>query len=458
MKLWNGRFEKDSDKLADEYNTSLPVDKKMYRQDIAASLAHAKMLEKCGIISDYDAKSIKSGLESILKDIENGYLEFENAEDIHMFVEEKLTARIGNPGKKLHTARSRNDQVVTDFKLYIKDSITEIKAEIKELIATLVALSKQHTNTYMPGFTHMQKAQPITLAFHLMAYAEMFYRDLVKFDNAYKNTDFCPLGSGALAGTTYPIDRKFTANELGFADITYNALDAVSDRDYVAEYLFVSTLTMTHLSRFAEEIITWASNEYRFIELSDAFSTGSSIMPQKKNPDMAELVRGKTGRALGNLTAMLSILKALPLAYNKDMQEDKDLLFQTEDALIKSLVIFRKMLETASFNKKNMLSSAALGFTNATDFADYLTKKGAPFREAHAITGKLVAYCISIKKPIEKLPLIKLQEFSPLVEDDIFKMLSIKTLINNRSIEGGTAPVAVRQAIRLMEKKVAKIK
>lgn len=458
MKLWNGRFEMDSDTLADEYNTSLPVDKKMYRQDISASLAHAKMLTKCGIISEHEGESIKSGLESILKDIDKGHLVISDAEDIHMFVEEKLTARIGNAGKKLHTARSRNDQVVTDFKLYIKDSITDLKADIKELICALVTLSKQHLTTYMPGFTHMQKAQPITLAFHLMAYAEMFYRDLVKFDNAYKNTDFCPLGSGALAGTTYLIDRSFTATELGFSDITRNALDAVSDRDYVAEYLFVSTLTMTHLSRFAEEIITWASNEYRFIELSDAYSTGSSIMPQKKNPDMAELVRGKTGRTLGNLTAMLAILKALPLAYNKDLQEDKDLLFQTEEALSKSLVIFRKMLETADFNKKNMLTSAVAGFTNATDFADYLTKKGVPFRDSHSITGKLVSYCISVNKPIEKLPIQKLKEFSPLIEQDIYQKLSIKTLVNNRATEGGTSPSAVRKSIKVMEKQVAKIK
>lgn len=457
MKLWNGRFEKDSDTLADEYNTSLPVDKKMYRQDISASLAHAKMLIKCGIISEHDGESIKSGLESILKDIDKGHLVISDAEDIHMFVEEKLTARIGNAGKKLHTARSRNDQVVTDFKLYIKDSITALKADIKELIGTLVTLSKQHLTTYMPGFTHMQKAQPITLAFHLMAYAEMFFRDLIRFDNAYRNTDFCPLGSGALAGTTYPIDRKFTATELGFSDITRNALDAVSDRDYVAEYIFVSTLTMTHLSRFAEEIITWASNEYRFIELSDAYSTGSSIMPQKKNPDMAELVRGKTGRAIGNPMAMLVILKALPLAYNKDLQEDKDLLFQTEEALSKSLVIFRKMLETAEFNKKNMLASAVAGFTNATDFADYLTKKGVPFRDSHSITGKLVAYCISVNKPIEKLPIEKLKEFSALIEQDIYQKLSIKTLVNNRAIEGGTAPSAVRKSIKILEKRVAKI-
>lgn len=457
MKLWNGRFEKDSDTLADEYNTSLPIDKKMYRQDIAASLAHAKMLTKCGIISEYDGESIKSGLESILKDIDKGHLIISDAEDIHMFVEEKLTARIGNAGKKLHTARSRNDQVVTDFKLYIKDSINALKADIKELISTLATLSKQHLTTYMPGFTHMQKAQPITLAFHLMAYAEMFYRDLVRFDNAYKNTDFCPLGSGALAGTTYPIDRKFTATELGFSDITHNALDAVSDRDYVAEYIFVSTLTMTHLSRFAEEIITWASNEYRFIELSDAYSTGSSIMPQKKNPDMAELVRGKTGRAIGNLTAVLAVLKALPLAYNKDLQEDKDLLFQAEEALSKSLVIFRKMLETAEFNKKNMLASAVAGFTNATDFADYLTKKGVPFRDSHSITGKLVAYCISVNKPIEKLSIEKLKEFSTLIEPDIYQKLSIKTLVSNRETEGGTAPSAVRKSIKILEKRVAKI-
>lgn len=451
-KLWSGRFETDTDKLADEFNTSLPVDKKMYKQDILASIAHAKMLSKCGIISDEDGSKIIGGLAEILEDINSQKLIIENAEDIHMFVEEQLTQRIGVAGKRLHTARSRNDQVVTDFKLYIKDSITDIKSQIKAFIDDLITIAQKHLNTYMPGFTHLQKAQPITLAFHLMAYAEMLLRDLKRFDSSQERLDYCPLGSGALAGTTYPIDRKYAATEMGFTDITNNALDAVSDRDYVAEYLFNASLTMTHLSRFAEEIINWASNEYKFIELSDAFSTGSSIMPQKKNPDMAELVRGKTGRAYGNLMSILSILKALPLAYNKDLQEDKDLFFQTEEILIKSLVIFQKMLTTATFNKQNMKKSAQSGFTNATDFADYLTKKGVPFREAHEITGKLVSYCIQKNKPIEKHNLSKLKEFSSLIEEDIYNQISIKTLVEQRDVEGGTAPNAVKMSIKKIKK------
>lgn len=456
-KLWNGRFTIETDKLADEYNTSLPVDKIMYKQDISASIAHARMLGKCSIISEKEAENIINGLSAILLDIESGTLVIQNAEDIHMFVEAELTNRIGVTGKKLHTARSRNDQVVTDFKLYIKDSIVIIKEEIKAFINDLTILSKEHLSTYMPGFTHLQKAQPITLAFHLMAYAEMLYRDLQRFDNSQKLIDTCPLGSGALAGTTYPIDREFVAKELGFKNPTNNALDAVSDRDYVAEYLFNASLCMTHLSRLAEETINWASNEYRYIELSDAYSTGSSIMPQKKNPDMAELVRGKTGRVLGNLVAMLSILKALPLAYNKDLQEDKDLLFQTEETLLKSLMIFRKMLTTATFNKKNMKKSATNGYTNATDFADYLTKKGIPFRESHEITGKLVAFCIKNNKPIEKLSIEKLKTFSTLVEEDIYEKLSLKTLVNERNIIGGTAPIAVKKAIRKMKANIKKL-
>ncbi len=453
-KLWDGRFSLNTNKLADEYNNSLHIDKKMYKQDISASIAHTKMLAKCQIISAEDSRQIIDSLKSILYDIEHNQLVIQNAEDIHMFVEQELINRIGSVGKKLHTARSRNDQVVTDFKLYIKESNVFIQQKIIALIDTLIDLSLKHLDTYMPGFTHMQKAQPITLAFHLMAYAEMFFRDLSRFSDSQKRLDECPLGAGALAGTTFNIDRKFVAQQLGFSDITRNALDSVSDRDYVTEYLFNASIVMMHLSRFAEEIIFWASNEYRFIELSDAFSTGSSIMPQKKNPDMAELIRAKTSRVYGNLMAMLSILKALPLAYNKDLQEDKDLLFQTEETLINSIIIFQEMLVSASFNKENMAISAINGFTNATDFADYLTKKGLPFREAHNITGKLVAYCIKTSTPIEKHSLETLKEFNSLVEEDIFEKLSLKTLVENRDIDGGTAPNAVKNSIAKLQDKL----
>ncbi|MFW5780001.1 MAG: argininosuccinate lyase [Bacillota bacterium] len=456
-KLWKGRFEEDTDKLADEFNTSLPIDKKMYSQDIKASIAHAKMLNACKIISTNEQKRITEGLESILKDIEENNLIIENAEDIHMFVEEELTKRIGDAGKKLHTARSRNDQVVTDFRLYAKDSVKNAKKEIADFIKTLIALSKNHTESYMPGFTHMQKAQPITLAFHLMAYANMFYRDLKRFINSTDTLDECPLGSGALSGTTYPIDRNFVAKELGFKNITLNAMDAVSDRDFVADYIYNAALTMTHLSKLSEEVITWASDEYRFIELSDAFSTGSSIMPQKKNPDMAELVRSKSGRAIGNLTAIMTVMKALPLAYNKDLQEDKELFFHTEEILIKSLKIFNKMLATSSFNKENMKNSAEKGFTNATDFADYLAKKGVPFRDAYQTTGKLVNYCLKQNKSIEEIELNQLKKFSSLIEKDIYNQISISTLVSQRKVDGGASPEAVKKSINLLENKLKDI-
>ncbi|HHT83394.1 MAG: argininosuccinate lyase [Christensenellales bacterium] len=455
-KLWNGRFSSETDKLADIFNSSLPVDKKMYRQDITASIAHASMLVKCDIIPKEEGDKIINGLKDILQDIDKGILKIDNAEDIHMFVESELTRRIGEAGKKLHTARSRNDQVVTDFKMYIKDSILEIKRELKSFINTLLSISSKNLYTYMPGFTHLQKAQPITLAFHLCAYAEMFYRDLMRYDCFYKQINVCPLGSGALAGTTYPIDRRYTASLLGFADITMNAMDAVSDRDYVCEYLFNASMVMMHLSRFSEEIIMWASDEYKFIELSDSFSTGSSIMPQKKNPDMAELVRGKTSRVYGNLMAMLAILKGLPLAYNKDLQEDKDLVFQTESVLLQSLTIFNKMLQKTVFNKKNMKKSAMNGYTNATDFADYLTKKGLPFREAHNITGKLVSYCVNRRKPIEKLPLNILKEFSNVIEEDIYSNISLKSVVGKRDVDGGTAPSAVKKSISRLKKAIIK--
>lgn len=452
--LREGRFNKEPSALAAEYNNSLPIDKKMYKEDINASIAHAKMLKKCGIISEADGDKIVGGLLEILSEIQSGKLVMENAEDIHMFVETELTKKIGIAGKRLHTGRSRNDQVVTDFKLYIKSSIFEVNDCIKTLINSLITISEKHLETYMPGFTHMQKAQPITLAFHLMAYAQMFLRDYDRFSDCLKRLDLSPLGSGALASTTYPIDRKYFAEEIGFSGITENAMDAVSDRDYAAEYIFAATMTMTHLSRFAEEVIAWASDEYRFIEISDEYSTGSSIMPQKKNPDMAELVRGKTGRIIGNLVAITTVLKGIPLAYNKDLQEDKDIVFQTEETLINSLKIFSEMLLTAAFNKERMLSSAIKGYTNATDFADYLVKKGSTFRDAHIITGNLVRFCIESNTPIENQPLDVLKRFSPLVDEDVYVAIDIKTVVNGRNVYGGTAPEAVRVQIENLKEKI----
>lgn len=457
-KIWKARFDKDIDELADEFNSSLPVDKKMYGQDILASAAHAKMLGKCGIIPTEDADKIIDGLNEILEDVQKGALIIQDAEDIHMFVEQELTMRIGEAGKKLHTARSRNDQVATDLRLYAKDSINAIKKELVSFIQTLIDIAQKNIYTYMPGFTHMQKAQPITLAFHLMAYANMFFRDLKKFNNAYDILDECPLGSGALSGTTYPIDREFTAKELGFSRLTLNAMDAVSDRDFVADFIYNTALTMIHLSKLAEEVITWASDEYRFIELSDSFSTGSSIMPQKKNPDMAELTRGKSARALGNLTSILAVLKALPLAYNKDLQEDKELFFSSEEILLKSIKIFNKMLSTATFNKERMLKSAKRGHSNATDFADYLTKKGVPFREAYQITGKLVNHCIKQDTTIEEMPLSELKKFSILVEEDIYQKISINTLVEQRKFKGGTSPEAVESSIKILKEHLKLIK
>lgn len=446
-KLWGARFSLESDSLADEFNTSLPVDKNLYKEDITASIAHARMLGQTAIISAEDALSIINGLEEIKNDIDKGNLIIADAEDIHMFVEQELTKRIGDAGKKLHTARSRNDQVVTDFKLYVLKSIDEVITELKNIINILIKLSRDNLETYMPGFTHMQKAQPITLAFHLMAYAEMFERDLSRFSEAKKRTSICPLGAGALSGTTHPIDREMTAKELGFSFISDNAMDSVSDRDFVVDYIYNSNMVLMHLSRLSEEIITWASNEYQFIELSDAFSTGSSIMPQKKNPDMAELVRGKAGKMLGNLTSILAILKGLPMAYNKDLQEDKAIFFDTEEILLKSIVITYKTLETSKFNKARMLESAKKGFTNATDVADYLVKKGMPFREAYQVSGKIVSHCIKDNIFIEEMELTALKAFSPLFEEDIYQAIDIKELVAKRNSIGGTSPLMVKKSI-----------
>lgn len=456
-KLWSGRFSLEQDELADLYNTSLPIDKNLYSEDITASIAHAKMLAKCKILPENEVVSIIDGLKTILVDIETKKLIIEDAEDIHMFVEAELTKRIGAVGKKLHTARSRNDQVVTDFKLYIKKANTQAVEKLKELISVLIKICEHNLNTIMPGFTHMQKAQPITLAHHLMAYCEMFYRDITRFLDADKRLDYCPLGSSALAGTTYDIDRDFVAKELGFNTYTNNSMDGVSDRDYVLDYLYNATTTFIHLSRFAEEIIMWASNEYRFIEISDAYSTGSSIMPQKKNPDMAELIRGKSGKALGNLVAMATILKGLPLAYNKDLQEDKSIFFDTEENLLRSIVIMTKMLDTSKFNEKIMEESAKKGFTNATDVADYLVCKGLPFRDAHAVSGKLVAYCILNDKFLEELSISVYKQFSHLFEEDLYNKIALHTLINGRNSDGGTSPVAVKKSLNNLISRLEKI-
>ena len=452
-KARNSLFTEKSDPLADLFNTSLPVDKQLYREDITASVAHAKMLGETGIIAKADAKGIVEKLGELLKDIESGKVTIEKDEDIHMFVEGKL----GDAGKRMHTARSRNDQVVTDFRLYTRGSCETVVKALKNMIDTLIGIAKKHTATIMPGFTHMQKAQPVTLAHHLMAYAEMFYRDILRFREVRERVNVCPLGSGALAGTAYPIDRKMVAKELDFSDITYNSLDAVSDRDFVLDYLYATTTTFIHLSRFAEEVITWASNEYRFIVIADAYCTGSSMMPQKKNPDMAELARGKSGKILGNFVAMATILKGLPLSYNKDLQEDKALLFESEDSLLNTLEVFRRMLSTAKFNADVMLQSAKNGFMAATDIADYLVKKGVAFRDTHEISGALTSYAIKNGKVFETLSLEEFKKFSPLFEKDIFEVIKLENLVNARKLPGGTAEVAVKANIENLCARLAKV-
>ncbi|MCK5812380.1 MAG: argininosuccinate lyase [Clostridiales bacterium] len=449
MKLWSGRFSKDTDKLTNDFNSSISFDYRLYKFDILGSIAHAKMLGKCNIISSKDSEKIIAGLNEILIGIENETIEFDSdAEDIHMFIESLLISKIGEAGKKLHTGRSRNDQVALDTRMYVKDEINKINELVVELRKTIVTLADQHTESFMSGYTHLQKAQPTTLAHHLMAYYEMFKRDNNRLDDIYKRTDSMPLGSGAMATTTYKIDRQMVCDLLEFSSLTENSMDSVSDRDYVLELLFAISLIMMHLSRLSEEIILWTTKEFSYIELDDAFSTGSSIMPQKKNPDIAELVRGKTGRVYGNLITMLSIMKALPMAYNKDMQEDKPALFDSIDNVKISLSVFTKMLETSTFNKENLLNNALSGFTNATDLADYLVKKGIPFRTSHEITGKIVAYCILENKTIEQLSLLKLQKFSDKIKNDVYEAISIETCVNNRDVVGGPARIAVSSHIK----------
>ena len=447
-KLWGGRFQKSTDKRVDDFNSSIRFDKRMYRQDITGSIAHAKMLGKQGIIPLEDSELIVNGLLEILSEIEDGKVEFLiDAEDIHMNVEKLLTDKIGEAGKRLHTGRSRNDQVALDIRMYLKDEICEIREMVLHLLSVLVSLAEEHTDTIMPGYTHLQKAQPITFAHHLMAYFEMFRRDLSRLGDCFGRTDSMPLGSGALAGTTYPLDRDFVAAKLGFSAVTRNSLDGVSDRDFVIELASDLSIIMMHLSRFCEELILWSSHEFSFVEMDDAYSTGSSIMPQKKNPDVAELIRGKTGRVYGHLMGLLTTMKGLPLAYNKDMQEDKEPIFDAVDTVKLCLPVFCDMIATMTVKKENMLKGAKGGFTNATDAADYLVKKGLPFREAHAVIGKLVFYAISKDKSLDELTLDEYKEFSDIFDDDIYDAISMKTCVDDRKIKGGPATGAVSAAI-----------
>lgn len=455
-KLWGGRFSKSTDEKTDDFNSSIRFDKRMYRQDIKGSIAHATMLGECGIIPEEDSRLIVKTLKEILDDTENGRIEFSvEAEDIHMNVESILISRIGDTGKKLHTGRSRNDQVALDIRMYLKDELTEIKLMLKALMSTLVSLAKEHTGTLMPGYTHMQKAQPINFAHHLMAYFEMFCRDYDRICDCIKRCDSMPLGSGALAGTTYPLNRKRVAELLGFSGITANSLDGVSDRDFVLEAAFCFSTIMMHLSRFSEEIIIWNTNEFSFIELDDAYSTGSSIMPQKKNPDIAELTRGKTGRVYGNLMGLLTVMKSLPLAYNKDMQEDKEQLFDSVDTVKMCLPIFTDMISTMKVNKENMFRQSKLGFTNATDAADYLVKKGVPFRDAHGIIGKMVAYAIEHSKALDDFTMDEFKNFSEKIEDDIYGAISIQTCVDERKVDGG--PAKINEAICAAEELISNL-
>jgi len=448
MKLWGGRFEKNTDKSVDDFNSSIRFNCRMYKQDILGSIAHAKMLGKCKIISEEDSILIQNTLREILKDIEEGKVQFEiDAEDIHMNVEKILISRIGDVGKKLHTGRSRNDQVALDIRMYLRDEVVEIRKLLVNLERTLIEIAKNNIDTILPGYTHLQRAQPITFAHHMMAYFQIFKRDIERLNDCYKRINVMPLGSGALASTTYPLDRYMVAKELGFDSITENSLDAVSDRDFVIELSACLSILMMHLSRFSEEIILWASHEFGFIELDDAYSTGSSIMPQKKNPDVAELVRGKTGRVYGDLMALLSVMKSLPLAYNKDMQEDKEAIFDAVDTVKMCLPVFTKMIETMKIKKENMLRAAQGGFTNATDMADYLVKKGIPFRNAHEIIGKMVLYCIENNKAIEELDMSEFKSFSELIEEDVYEEISLSKCVSGRNLPGGPAKESVMASI-----------
>ena len=452
MKLWGGRFTGETNELVAKYNSSITFDSRFWREDIKGSMAHALMLGNRGIISNEEAELIHKTLTEIYSDIESGKLEIDmTAEDIHSFVEATLTERIGDAGKKLHTGRSRNDQVALDMRMYSRNAAAEIGKKLKKLLTTILSIMKENTETYMPGFTHLQKAQPVTLAHHLGAYFEMFSRDRSRLKDARERMNYSPLGSGALAGTTYPLDREMTAHALDFYGPTENSMDGVSDRDYLIELLSCFSLIMMHLSRFSEEIIIWNSNEYRFIEIDDAYSTGSSIMPQKKNPDITELVRGKTGRVYGSLTTLLTALKGLPLAYNKDLQEDKEAFFDALDTVSDSITLFEGMLSTLTFNKEVMAQSAKNGFTNATDAADYLVVHGIPFRDAHGIIGRLVLYCIDKKCALDDLTLDEFKQFSPAFDQDIYEAISLKTCVEKRNTIGAPGPSAMERMIQHCE-------
>ena len=458
MKLWEGRFDAPTAADADVFNESLSFDKKLWRADITASVAHVTRLGRCGILTEDEANVIAEGLKSIYADIESGALAVQGAEDIHSFVEEKLTERIGEAGKRLHTGRSRNDQVALDMKLYTRDQIKEMDQLLYNLLEELLKRMEENLDTYMPGFTHLQKAQPITLAHHLGAYFEMFSRDRGRLKDIYERMNYCPLGSGALAGTTYPLDREYTAQLLGFYGPTLNSMDSVADRDYLIELLGAMSIIAMHLSRFCEEIIIWNTNEYQFVEIDDSYSTGSSIMPQKKNPDIAELIRGKTGRVYGAMVALLTTMKGLPLAYNKDMQEDKELTFDAMDTVKGCLLLFTGMISTMTFRKDVMENSAKKGFTNATDAADYLVKHGVPFRDAHGIVGRLVLHCLDKGIALDDMSLEEYQAISPVFEEDIYDAISLKTCVEKRTTIGAPGREAMEQVIKEYKKQLAERK
>ena len=455
--LWGGRFTKETDKLVYNFNASISFDQKFYKQDMEGSIAHVKMLGKQGILTEKEMQDIVDCLKDILKEVEEGKLIItDEYEDIHSFVEAKLIDRLGDTGKKLHTGRSRNDQVALDMRLYTRQEVLHTDKLVKELLETILKIMEENTETIMPGFTHLQKAQPITLAHHMGAYFEMFRRDRLRLQDIFQRMNYCPLGSGALAGTTYPLDREYTAELLGFYGPTLNSMDGVSDRDYLIEFLSALSTIMMHLSRFSEEVIIWNSNEYQFVEIDDAYSTGSSIMPQKKNPDIAELVRGKTGRVYGALMSLLTTMKGIPLAYNKDMQEDKELSFDAMDTVKGCLALFNGMLATMKFNKEKMHDSANKGFTNATDAADYLVNHGVPFRDAHGIVGRIVLYCLDKKIAIDDMSLDELKAICPVFEEDIYEAISMETCVNKRLTVGAPGKDAMEKVIALHKEYLSK--
>ncbi len=452
MKLWAGRFSKEIDKKTNDFNSSISFDSRMYREDIEGSMAHAEMIGECGIIEKSESQAIIEGLKGILADIDNGTLQIDpNAEDIHTFIEGELTQRLGQTGKRLHTARSRNDQVAVDIRLYLKKEVQNIKAQVKELIGVICNKAEEYAGAVMPGYTHLQRAQPITFGHHLMAYAEMLLRDVDRLECAYRHMDEMPLGSGALATTTYPIDRTITAKLLNFDRVSQNSLDGVSDRDFCMELASVLSIIMVHLSRFSEEIIMWCSWEFKFVELDDAFSTGSSIMPQKKNPDIAELVRGKSGRVFGDLMTLLTVMKGIALAYNKDMQEDKEAIFDAVDTVKMCLTAFTPMIDTMKVLTDNMRKAAANGFINATDCADYLVKKGLPFRDAYKATGTLVAICIEKKTTLEELPIEEYKKICEVFDEGVYEAISLENCVNGRKVIGGPASENVKAQVKRVQ-------